>query len=249
MRRCDLTAWRTRSSGGLASIQPNRSRWSCAVRQIGCRCVATIESPRINSRTYAPDMPGSSSSGPKAWSPPSSTSASRRSTVSKPVRRSTWRLIVRRRADLFGGPVAVSITCQVLPPGWFGYEPYCPYTTHPDPGGRWQAPDLSAARELVAASGTAGAGVHVGPFRARHAPLGDHLASVLNDLGYEVTVDLDTDDDHVYEMLSSGAMQVGAFEFSYRHTRAERGPRGFPRLSAARSALRCNARRIVRRSS
>ena len=116
-------------------------------------------------------------------------------------------------ADLFGGPVAVSITCQVLPPGWFGYEPYCPYTTHPDPGGRWQAPDLSAARELVAASGTAGASVHVGPFRARHAPLGDHLVSVLIELGYEVSADSDTDDDHVFEMLSSGAIQVGAFEY------------------------------------
>ena len=117
-------------------------------------------------------------------------------------------------ADLFGGPVAVSITCQVLPPGWFGYEPYCPYTTHPDPGGRWQAPDLSAARQLVAASGTAGASVHVGPFRARHAPLGDYLVSALNELGYEVSVDLDTDEGRVSELFSHGAIQVGAFQYS-----------------------------------
>ena len=45
-------------------------------------------------------------------------------------------------------------TCQIFPPTFPGYVPYCPYTDHPD--GTWTAPDLAKARELVDASGTVG---------------------------------------------------------------------------------------------
>ena len=47
-------------------------------------------------------------------------------------------------------------TCQVLPPNFTAYRPYCPYTRNPSPDGRWNGPDLAKARQLVAASGTAG---------------------------------------------------------------------------------------------
>jgi ABC-type transport system substrate-binding protein/class 3 adenylate cyclase len=116
-------------------------------------------------------------------------------------------------ADLLGGPLAVSITCQVLPPGWFGYEPYCPYTTHPDPGGQWRAPDLDAARDLIERSGTKGAHVVVGPVRERHAELRDYLVTVLTELGYDAVADTRTDDDSVFGMLADGLIQIGAFEF------------------------------------
>jgi peptide/nickel transport system substrate-binding protein len=116
-------------------------------------------------------------------------------------------------ADLFGGPLAVAITCQVLPPGWFGYEPYCPYTTHPDPGGQWRAPDLDAARALVEESGTKGAHVVVGPVRERHAALRDYLVEVLTELGYDAEADTRTDDDSVFGMLEEGRVQIGVFEF------------------------------------
>ena len=42
------------------------------------------------------------------------------------------------------------------PTGFPGYEPYCPYTASPAPGGGWTAPDMERARRLVAASGRAG---------------------------------------------------------------------------------------------
>jgi len=61
----------------------------------------------------------------------------------------------------YGGPLAALPTCQVLPPELPGYRPYCPYTRGPTPGGRWQGPDLARARQLVAASGTAGMTVTV----------------------------------------------------------------------------------------
>jgi peptide/nickel transport system substrate-binding protein len=55
-----------------------------------------------------------------------------------------------------GGPNVAVPTCQLLPPGMPGYEPYCPYTVDPTPAGNWVGPDLAAARRLVAESGTRG---------------------------------------------------------------------------------------------
>ena len=59
-------------------------------------------------------------------------------------------------ARLYGGTIAASPTCQILPPGVLGYKRYCPYTFSPTSNGRWRAPDLARARRLVAASGTRG---------------------------------------------------------------------------------------------
>jgi YVTN family beta-propeller protein len=113
-------------------------------------------------------------------------------------------------ADLHEGPLAVSITCQVLPPGWPAYQPYCPYTARPDPGGRWQAPDLDEARRLVESSGTAGQTIVVGPTRARHASTRDFVVGVLRDLGYDASADTNTDDDYVNEtFIAVGVWEIG----------------------------------------
>jgi peptide/nickel transport system substrate-binding protein len=56
---------------------------------------------------------------------------------------------------MYGGHLTATPTCQLLPPGLPGYQPYCPYTRRPGDG-RWRAPDLARARALVAASGTRG---------------------------------------------------------------------------------------------
>ncbi len=42
-----------------------------------------------------------------------------------------------------------------------GYKPYCPFTLHAGASGRWSAPDLAKARQLVKQSGTRGAHVAV----------------------------------------------------------------------------------------
>ncbi len=63
----------------------------------------------------------------------------------------------RRAAyGIVGGPEAAQPTCQVLPPNFPGYRPYCPYTANAGAGGAWSAPDLAKARELVRESGTGG---------------------------------------------------------------------------------------------
>ena len=42
-----------------------------------------------------------------------------------------------------------------------GFDPRCPFTASPNPAGTWTAPDLPAARRLIAASGSRGSTVTV----------------------------------------------------------------------------------------
>ena len=89
----------------------------------------------------------------------------------------------RKLVEALGGPAAARATCQILPAGFPGYEPYCPYTRDPKPGGAWSASDLARARALVDRSGTRGMRVRVFGFDQR---LGQarHFVSVLGRLGY-----------------------------------------------------------------
>ena len=98
-------------------------------------------------------------------------------------------LAVDRKAavKLIGGVNLATPTCQILPPGLPGYEPYCPSTKNP--GTTWSAPDLERARQLVKESGTAGAKVtFVAPDTPIGRALGTYMQGVLNDIGYDATV-------------------------------------------------------------
>jgi peptide/nickel transport system substrate-binding protein len=76
-------------------------------------------------------------------------------------------------------------TCQMLPPSFPGYRPYCPYTREPNAAGTWTAPDLVRARALVAASATAGMRVEIATNRSTvTVPIARYVASVLRELGY-----------------------------------------------------------------
>ena len=88
---------------------------------------------------------------------------------------------VRVSARIAGGEP----TCQILPPEFPGFRRYCPYTLHPDPSGRWKAPDLQRARRLVAASGTSGAPVTVW-VPDNHKGEGPFARKLLQSLGYRV---------------------------------------------------------------
>ena len=82
-----------------------------------------------------------------------------------------------------GGPARAQPTCQFLPPGFRGYQPYCPFTVQPAPSGVWSGPDLTRARRLIAASGTTGAPVTVWIPRNREAE-GTFAVSLLKQLGF-----------------------------------------------------------------
>jgi YVTN family beta-propeller protein len=76
-------------------------------------------------------------------------------------------------------------TCQILPPNFPGFRRYCPYTLNPGPAGVWTAPDMTRARRLVAASGTAGAPVTlwVPDNQTSEGPV---AAQLMRSLGYRV---------------------------------------------------------------
>jgi peptide/nickel transport system substrate-binding protein len=77
-----------------------------------------------------------------------------------------------------------TVTCQMLPPGFPGYQPYCPYTTGAGDGA-WHAPDMEQARRLVRESGTRNMPVTVwSPDVRAGKAAGSYLVGLLDDLGY-----------------------------------------------------------------
>lgn len=91
---------------------------------------------------------------------------------------------------VFGGPKLAQPTCQILPPGFPGYAPYCPYSA--GGGGKvWKAPNLAKARQLIAASGTKGQSVTiVNPNIPPGQATGLYFTSLLNKLGYKAKLKL-----------------------------------------------------------
>jgi peptide/nickel transport system substrate-binding protein len=88
---------------------------------------------------------------------------------------------------VYGGPKLAVPTCQVLPPNFPGYQPYCPYTKNP--GGKWSAPDMAKAQQLMKASGMKGQAVKV---NTSNDPVGKGLGlyfvGLLNQLGFKATL-------------------------------------------------------------
>ncbi len=88
---------------------------------------------------------------------------------------------------LFGGPQLAAPTCQILPPGFPGYAPYCPWTlsgTAP-----WAGPDLERAQQLVAESGMAGTRVDIVVTNdAVQKAIGKYIQVVLFKLGFDPRV-------------------------------------------------------------
>jgi peptide/nickel transport system substrate-binding protein len=109
-------------------------------------------------------------------------------------------------ADLAGGPPDAAVTCQLLPPTFPGYEPYCPYTLDPDAGGHWKAPDLETAQRLIDASGTRGATVVVGPTFPEWNDQLEYLATVVEELGYQVSISTVTDVGELFDFWYEGGV-------------------------------------------
>ena len=91
-------------------------------------------------------------------------------------------------ARIMGGHAAFLPTCQVLPPGMFGYAPYCPSTARPTASGNWTAPDLAGARELVDKSGTRGDRIVVWAWGGSNSTVLVHpIVRTLDQLGYRAS--------------------------------------------------------------
>ena len=86
---------------------------------------------------------------------------------------------------LFGGKVLAQPVCQILPPGFPGNEPYCPFTKNPG-GGKYNGPDMEMAKKLMEESGQKGQPVTViSEDSAVSKAVGTYLQSVLNELGFK----------------------------------------------------------------
>jgi peptide/nickel transport system substrate-binding protein len=89
-----------------------------------------------------------------------------------------------------GGPSLAVPTCQILPPNFPGYKPYCPYTAGTDTS-KWTGPDLVKAKALVKASGTAGMKVVVNSTTDETGKaLAAQMVSDLNKIGYKASSQL-----------------------------------------------------------
>ena len=89
---------------------------------------------------------------------------------------------------IYGGPKLAVPTCQILPPNFPGYKPYCPYTAG---GGtdKWTGPNMAKAQQLINASGTKGAAVKVNTTTNDvDKALGLYFVGLLNKLGYKASL-------------------------------------------------------------
>ncbi|HTA10709.1 MAG TPA: ABC transporter substrate-binding protein [Streptosporangiaceae bacterium] len=88
-----------------------------------------------------------------------------------------------------GGPSLAVPACQILPPNFPSYTPYCPYTTGSQT--TWSAPDVAKAKALVQASGTAGDKVVVnGTNDQVGTALAEQMVADLNSIGYKASTQL-----------------------------------------------------------
>jgi peptide/nickel transport system substrate-binding protein len=95
------------------------------------------------------------------------------------------------RKALTDGPsgLPARVTCQLLPPNFAAYRPYCPFTVGGGADGQWTGPDIPKARELVRKSRTRGAKVVVAVQQAAEwRRAGQRLVRVLNELGYHASL-------------------------------------------------------------
>jgi YVTN family beta-propeller protein len=142
------------------------------------------------------------------------------------ARRALNYAVDRRAANAVqGGLRTAQLTCQILPPDFPAYRPYCPYTANPGPGRPWSAPDFSKAQRLVDRSHTRGMRVTVWAIKPQFVAEARFIVPLLDRLGYRASVRL------------VGQQAYFAYIDDSRH-RAQIGPTGWgPDYPAARDFL------------
>lgn len=108
--------------------------------------------------------------------------------------------------ELLGGPTTRRPTCQMLPPNFQGYEPFCPYTLEPA-SGVWSAPDRDRAQALIEDADVAGEKVTVWitdstiDFPPGTVQVMRHVTDVLNDLGLRAELRIVHDNDKYFSAI------------------------------------------------
>ena len=103
--------------------------------------------------------------------------------------------------------------CQILPPNFQGFEPFCPFTLEPD-AGVWSSPDLDRARALIEDAGAVGEKVTV------WASTGDlpgavetmrYVVEVMDELGLHASPKVVDDVDEYVGAVYGGEAQTYLF--------------------------------------
>jgi YVTN family beta-propeller protein len=130
--------------------------------------------------------------------------------------------------DLLGAATSWRPTCQILPPNFPGYEPFCPYTLEPK-SGVWSAPDLDRARALIQEAGAIGAKVTVwdsdDPAIDANIPperieVMRYVVEVLDDLGLRAHLKIVHDVDEYAGAVFAGLPQAYLFGWAPDYPRA-----------------------------
>ena len=200
--------------------------------------------PRAGSaRAPCRPLPGSAARGPAALDPrdraqhdPAAVRSARR-----PAGGGLRHRPGRARPACSGGPRFARPTCQILPPNFPAYAPYCPFTRDPRGDGLWRGPDIEEARRLVASSGTAGATVVVrsDPAFPREAR---YVATVLRQLGYRASARLTSNAEVAGGRVRARPRGLAA---GVAHGLADRLPRALHVLRAA-AVRRLRSRALLR---
>ena len=108
-----------------------------------------------------------------------------------------------------GGAGAAQETCQLLPPGFLGSRPYCPFTL-PESAGASGRPDLATARRLVRRSRTGGARVAVQAPALLPTAVPRLMVRTLRRIGYDATLRLLSPEEHFGSLSDTGKrVQIG----------------------------------------
>jgi YVTN family beta-propeller protein len=92
-------------------------------------------------------------------------------------------LAIDRGAVAADWPTPATVTCQVLPPDYPGYRPYCPFTLRRSTTGTWSEPATSRAQQMVRRSGTENAHVTVWSLPAQAKTMAD-VVQAMDAIGY-----------------------------------------------------------------
>jgi peptide/nickel transport system substrate-binding protein len=131
------------------------------------------------------------------------------------VRRALNFAVDRRRVSKLIG-YGTHPACQVVPPNFPGYVPYCPYTRQP--GETWTAPNLKEAHRLVDESHTTGMTVTVWTTPGFFQPIADYFRDLLRTLHYRAmvkTVDNDTYGSALYGRPRRAQIALAGFIADY----------------------------------
>ena len=91
---------------------------------------------------------------------------------------------------IYGGPSLAVPSCQILPPNFPSYTPYCPYTAGSNHT-KWTGSDLAKAKQLVQQSHTAGMKVVVDSTNDQVGKaFAEQMVSDLNSIGYKASTQL-----------------------------------------------------------